>query len=54
MELRAGFPDGRWTPWAVQQAAWVVAHLTPQDGENFFAQIGGSDPSKSTTACRRR
>lgn len=48
MELRAGIVDGRWTPWAAQQAAWVVAHLTPQEGEDLFAQMGGLTPSKSS------
>ena len=48
MELRAGIVDGRWTPWAAQQAAWVVAHLTPQEGEGLFAQLGGLSPSKSS------
>jgi hypothetical protein len=48
MELRAGIVDGRWTPWAAQQAAWVVAHLTPQQGEDLFARLGGLSPSKSS------
>ena len=48
LELRAGIVDGRWTPWAAQQAAWVVAHLTPQDGEALFEQLGGLTPSKSS------
>jgi hypothetical protein len=48
LELRAGIVDRRWTPWAAQQAAWVVAHLTPQEGEDLFAQFGGLAPSKSS------
>lgn len=48
MELRAGIVDGRWTPWAAEQAAWVVAHLTPQEGEDLFRQMGGLTPSKSS------
>lgn len=48
MELRAGIVDGRWSPWAAQRAAWVVAHLTPQDGEALFQQLGGLAPSKSS------
>ena len=48
MELRAGIVDGRWTPWAAQQATWIVAHLTPQDGETLYRQLGGLTPSKSS------
>jgi len=48
MELRAGIIDGRWTPWAAQQATWIVAHLTPQDGETLYRQFGGLTPSKSS------
>jgi hypothetical protein len=36
MELRAGIVEGRWTPLAARQAAFVVAHLTPQEGEDLF------------------
>ena len=31
LELRAGMVEGRWTPLAARQAAFVVAHLTPQE-----------------------
>lgn len=48
MELKAGVIEGRWTPLAAKQAAWVVAHLTPQEGENLFRQLGGMTPSKSS------
>jgi hypothetical protein len=48
MELRAGIVDGRWTPWAVQVAAWTVAHLTPQEAADLFARLGGLAPSKSS------
>lgn len=48
MELGAGIVEGRWTPLAARQATWVVAHLTPQEGEELFAQIGGMTPSKSS------
>jgi hypothetical protein len=30
LELRAGIVEGRWTPLAARQAAFVGAHLTPQ------------------------
>jgi hypothetical protein len=48
LELRAGIVEGTWTPWAAQQATWVVAHLTPQEGEDLFALLGNMTPSKST------
>jgi len=48
LELRAGIIEGAWTPWAAQQATWVVAHLTPQEGEELFALLGNMTPSKST------
>ena len=48
LELRAGLVEGRWTPLAAKQAAWVVAHLTPQEGEELFGQLGNMQPSKSS------
>ncbi len=48
LELRAGIIEGAWTPWAAQQATWVVAHLTPKEGEELFALLGNMTPSKST------
>jgi hypothetical protein len=48
MELRAGIIEGRWTPLAARQATWVVAHLTPQEGEDLFKMLGGMKPSKSS------
>jgi hypothetical protein len=48
MELRLGVVEGRWTPLAAQQAAWVVAQMTPQLAEELFARIGNMTPSKST------
>jgi hypothetical protein len=48
MELRGGVVEGRWTPLAARQAAWVVAHLTPQEGQDLFAMLGGMKPSKSS------
>lgn len=48
MELRAGIVDGHWSPLAAKQGAWTVAHLTPQDGEALFAQLGNMQPSKSS------
>jgi len=48
MEYRLGIVEGRWTPQAAQQAAWVVAHLSPQVSEELFQRIGNMSPSKST------
>jgi hypothetical protein len=48
LELRAGIIAGAWPPLAAQQATWVVAHLTPQEGEELFALLGNMTPSKSS------
>jgi hypothetical protein len=48
MELRAGIVEGQWTPLGARQACWVVAHLTPQEGEDLFRELGGMTPSKSS------
>ena len=48
LELRAGLIEGSWTPLAAQQATWVVAHLTPQEGAELFDLLGHMTPSKST------
>lgn len=48
MELRAGIIEGRWTPLAAKQAVWVVAHLTPGEGEQMFKRLGNMTPSKSS------
>jgi hypothetical protein len=48
LELRAGIIEGVWTPLAAKQATWVVAHLTPQEGEELFDLLGNMTPSKST------
>ena len=48
LELRAGIIEGSWTPLAAKQATWVVAHLTPQEGEDLFNLLGNMTPSKST------
>jgi hypothetical protein len=48
MELKAGIVEGRWTRMAAKQATWVVAHLTPQEGEDLFGRLGRMTPSKST------
>lgn len=48
LELRAGVVEGRWTPLAARQVAFVVAHLTPQEGEDLFRELGNMRPSKSS------
>lgn len=48
LELRAGIVEGRWTPLAAKQAVWVVAHLTPGEGEELFRRMGNMTPSKSS------
>jgi hypothetical protein len=48
MELRAGLVEGRYSPLAAKQATWVVAHLTPQEGEDLFRLFGGMQMSKSS------
>jgi hypothetical protein len=48
LELRCGIVEGRWTPLAAQQAVWVVAHLTPGEGEELFKRLGNMTPSKSS------
>ena len=48
MELRAGIVAGHWTGLAARQASVVVAHVTPQEGERVFGELGGMRPSKSS------
>jgi hypothetical protein len=48
LELRAGIIEGHWTPLAAHQAAWVVTHMTPQEGEDLFKTLGSMEPSKSS------
>ncbi len=48
LELRAGIIDGWWTPQAARQGAFVMAHLTPREGQELFGELGGMQPSRST------
>jgi hypothetical protein len=48
LDLRAGIVEGLWTPLAAKQASWAVAHLTPQEAADLFAQVGNMRPSKSS------
>lgn len=48
MDLRLGIVEGRWTPTAAQQAAWVVSQMTPESAEELFKRVGNMTPSKSS------
>jgi len=48
LELRAGIVAGHFTPRAARQALWAVAHLTPQEAEGLFREVGNMSPSKSS------
>ncbi len=48
LELRAGIMGGYWTPRAARQAAFVMAHITPGQGETLFEELGGMGPSRSS------
>ena len=48
LELRAGIIEGAWTPVAAKQATWVVAHVTPKEGEELCDLLGNMTPSQST------
>jgi hypothetical protein len=48
LELRTGIIGGYWTPRAARQATFVVAHVTPGQGEAVLDEIGGMRPSRSS------
>lgn len=48
LEGRAGIIGGHFTPRAARQALWAVAHLTPQEAEGLFRELGAMSPSKSS------
>jgi hypothetical protein len=48
LELRAGIVEGQWTALAARQAAYLVAHRTPQEAEGVLAELGNMRPSKSS------
>lgn len=48
LELRAGIIGGYWTPRAARQGAFVVAQVTPGQGEALFEELGGMQPSRSS------
>ena len=48
LEWRAGIVAGKFTPRAARQGLWAVAHLTPQEAEGLFREVGNMSPSKSS------
>ncbi|MFQ5668780.1 MAG: hypothetical protein ACE5I7_20465 [Candidatus Binatia bacterium] len=48
MEFRAGIVEGHWTPLAARQASYLVAHMTPLEGESVLRELGNMAPSKSS------
>jgi hypothetical protein len=48
LELRAGIVEGQWTALAARQAAYLVAHVTPQEAAGVLAELGNMTPSKSS------
>lgn len=48
LDKQLGIVEGRWTPQAAKQAAWIVTHLTPGEGEQLLEQLGNMTPSKSS------
>jgi hypothetical protein len=48
LEVRLGLVEGRWTPLAAEQAAWVVAQLTPACAEECFERLGNQTPSRAS------
>jgi hypothetical protein len=48
LDRRAGIVEGHWTPLAARQAAFLVAHVTPQEAERVLAELGNMRPSKSS------
>lgn len=48
MELRAGIVEGSWTPRAAKLMLRAVASTTPKEAEDFFGELGGMHPSRSS------
>jgi len=48
LELQAGIVESYWTPAAAMLSAWSVAHLTPQETQEFFERVGGMKPSRAS------
>ncbi len=48
MELRAGIVEGCWTPRAAKLMLRAVSSSTPKEAEEFFGELGGMRPSRSS------
>lgn len=48
MEWRAGIVEGFFTPLAARLGLWAVTHLTPEESESLFRELGGMSPSRSS------
>ena len=48
MEWRAGIVEGFFTPLAAHLGVWAVTHLTPEESESLFRELGGMTPSRSS------
>ena len=48
LDLQVGVVEERWTPLAAKQASWIVAHMTPAQGEELLHRLGNMTPSKSS------
>jgi hypothetical protein len=48
LELQSGVIEGYWTPGGAKNALWALAHLTPQETEDLFLQLGTMSPSRSS------
>lgn len=48
LELQSGVIEGYWTPTGAKNSIWALAHLTPQETENLFLQLGTMSPSRSS------
>lgn len=51
MDLKLGVVEGRWTPRAAKQAAWVVTQMTPAKAEELLKRVGDMQASKSSLHC---
>lgn len=48
LDRNVGIIDGRWTPMAAKQCAWLVAQMTPATSEELLVRMGNMRPSKSS------
>ena len=48
LELQSGIIESYWTPKAAKNAAWSLAHLTPQEVEGLLLEFGTMSPSRSS------